>query len=526
MLAPDWAWGHYARALVVREREPEDAARELQSCITADPTAKEAYDLLIELQEKRLHRIDDALGTATQLASQKDIRPTLRMSQMWRLELVKSDYSEESKNTPNDELKQLTSRTQEVNMPEAICAGYLYLLKDAANAKLVQEKIESLDPGWTPERGWIYTRINTNRSGVPRYVVLVNRQIALNQKVTEVTGVIDIGPAEKIERLEQLLLHDPNRELRRVIFQKIFDIAIKSNDPQTALKYGLLLNRIDADDSALLADLARVLADRPVLLDQAAYFAQRAKRLTDKFRPAKRPLNTPQSLFDEVFPVATQRVQYSRNRAKALDTIGWVFVQSGRPKQGEPFLRGALRIEKTEERLHHLGQALQRLNRVAEAMEVNLEAQNFLAASIRTKFISEKIDDLQTQSLEGQAINLVEFKGKVILVTFWASWCVPCRQEIPELKLLFEKFKEQGLKIIAVSIDEDIDKARTFVVDNKLPFLVADDRSLAKQFIEQGIPLTLFIDKMGALRYRKLGYDAADARDATGVPNTWSVALI
>ena len=117
--------GHYAQALLLKETDPENAVIELERCIAADGSAKEAYDVLIELQENRLHRIDDAIRTAERLASQKEIRPTLKFSQLWRLRMVKANYSDESKRALRVELSELARRTNEVGVLEAIRSAYL-----------------------------------------------------------------------------------------------------------------------------------------------------------------------------------------------------------------------------------------------------------------------------------------------------------------------------------------------------------------------------------------------------------------
>lgn len=159
-LAPAWAWGHYAKALLAKASDPENAVVELQQCIAADRSATEAYDLLIELQETRLRRIDDALRTAERLAAETDIRPTLRLPQAWRLRLAKAQHSEESKLALRDELSKLANRTTEVEILQAIRSAYVNFLSDSTNAKLIEDRIRQLDSTWTPERGFIYTQIN------------------------------------------------------------------------------------------------------------------------------------------------------------------------------------------------------------------------------------------------------------------------------------------------------------------------------------------------------------------------------
>jgi thiol-disulfide isomerase/thioredoxin len=512
-LAPAWAWGHYAQALLLKETDPEKAVIELERCIAADGSAKEAYDLLIELQENRLHRIDGAIRTAERLAAQKEIRPTLRLSQLWRLRLVKANYSDESRRVLRVELSELASRTNEVGMLEAIRSAYLNLLNDSVGAELVAARIRRLDRTWMPERGWIFTQIHVNQSGVPRYVILVNRQIAINKQAQRVVGAIDIVPAEKIRQLQELLSAKPSPEMRRIIYEKIFQVAVRSRDAATVMRYGTILRGLDPDDSVLMSETARVLADNRSRFARALYLASEAEKRTSRFHSPRRPANTPQALLNEIFPETKQRAQHELNRAAILDTLGWVLVQLNRARDAEPLLRQAVKIAETEERLTHWATALQKLNRIEDASVVRDRVQSFLAESIKKKLIKEQIDNLAIKSIQGETFNLADLRGRPVLITFWASWCVPCRLEIPHLKTLFEKFKGKGLQIVAISIDEEAANARALVSDSKLPYFVSIDPTLGKKFTEQGIPLSLFIDKTGLLRYRKLGYEEGDERE-------------
>jgi thiol-disulfide isomerase/thioredoxin len=512
-LAPAWAWGHYAQALLLKETDPEKAVIELERCIASDGSAKEAYDVLIELQENRLRRIDDAIRTAERLASQKEIRPTLKFSQLWRLRLVKANYSDESRRALRVELSELTRRTNKVGMLEAIRSAYLNLLNDSVGAELVAARIRRLDRTWIPERGWIYTQIHVNQSGVPRYVILVNRQIALNKQVQRVVGAIDIVPAQKIRQLQGLLSSKPSPEMRRIIYEKIFQVAVRSRDAATAMRYGTILRGLDPDDSVLMSEIARVIADNRSRLARALYLASEAEKRTSSFHSPRRPANTPQALLDEIFPETKQRAQHELNRAASLDALGWVLVQLNRAREAEPLLSQAVKIAETEVRLTHWAIALEKLNRIDEASVVRGRVQAFLAESIKKKFVKEQIDNLTIKSIQGETLNLADFRGQTVLITFWASWCVPCRLEIPHLKTLFEKFKGKGLQIMAISIDEEAANARALVSDSKLPYFVSIDPILGKKFTEEGIPLSLFIDKTGILRYRKLGYEAGDERE-------------
>ncbi len=88
-IAPEWGWGHYAKALLLSEKEPEKAVGELLKTIEKDPSASEAYYLLIGLQETKLKRIEDAIATAERFAAQPDLSAK-GLLELWRLRSGKS----------------------------------------------------------------------------------------------------------------------------------------------------------------------------------------------------------------------------------------------------------------------------------------------------------------------------------------------------------------------------------------------------------------------------------------------------
>src|SRR5688572_6956276 len=174
--------------------------------------------------------------------------------------------------------------------------------------------------------------------------------------------------------------------MRRVVYEEIFQLGVRSRNVPAARKYGSILSHLDPDDSRLLSQVALVLADKKAHLDEALSFATAARRRTETFRSARRPSNTPQSVLDLVFTKERQHQEYWKNRATALDALGWVLVQLGRTHEGEPLLRQALRIEESEERLSHLAEALERLNRMDEAAIAKARALTFLTESIKKNF--------------------------------------------------------------------------------------------------------------------------------------------
>jgi len=115
----------------------------------------------------------------------------------------------------------------------------------------------------------------------------------------------------------------------------------------------------------------------------------------------------------------------------------------------------------------------------------------------------------------GNKVNLNELKGKVVLVDFWASWCGPCRQEMPVLEELHKKYAKQGLVIIGVNIDNNPKKMNNFLKGTPATFRIVHDRKLAVAVkYEPGtMPSSYFIGRDGKIRYVHEGFKKKDAAD-------------
>jgi peroxiredoxin len=116
--------------------------------------------------------------------------------------------------------------------------------------------------------------------------------------------------------------------------------------------------------------------------------------------------------------------------------------------------------------------------------------------------------DFTLKSLEGKNLRLAEQRGNVVLVNFWASWCGPCKQEMPHLNKLYDKYRAAGFTMLGVNVDED---TRTAIgAANKLavrfPVLFDADKQVSKLYDLQSMPATVLIDRDGRVRYMHRGY--------------------
>jgi thiol-disulfide isomerase/thioredoxin len=113
----------------------------------------------------------------------------------------------------------------------------------------------------------------------------------------------------------------------------------------------------------------------------------------------------------------------------------------------------------------------------------------------------------------GTQVDLDGLKGKVVLIDFWASWCGPCRQEMPVLEALHKKYADQGLVIVGVNIDNNSKKMNNFLKGSPASFRIVHDRKLdvAAKYEPATMPSSYFIGRDGKIRYVHEGFRKQDA---------------
>ena len=95
----------------------------------------------------------------------------------------------------------------------------------------------------------------------------------------------------------------------------------------------------------------------------------------------------------------------------------------------------------------------------------------------RSPALGETVPNFTLRNDDGQVVALADFRGKIAIVNFWATWCAPCIEEMPSLNRLAERYADKGLQILGVSIDEDADAYREFLTKNHISFLTLRDPS-------------------------------------------------
>jgi len=121
--------------------------------------------------------------------------------------------------------------------------------------------------------------------------------------------------------------------------------------------------------------------------------------------------------------------------------------------------------------------------------------------------VGNQAPDFQLQSLDGQTVSLGDLQGKPVLINFWATWCSPCRGEMPYIQEIYEEWSDRGLVVLAINIGESSSKAEEFMQSYNLSFTVLLDtkQDVAQKYNIQYIPTTFFIDKDGIIQDKVIG---------------------
>jgi len=116
--------------------------------------------------------------------------------------------------------------------------------------------------------------------------------------------------------------------------------------------------------------------------------------------------------------------------------------------------------------------------------------------------------DFTLRSMEGPNLRLNEQRGRVVMVNFWATWCGPCRQEMPHLNKLYDKYRDSGFVLLGVNIDDNVGKATELAtkLGLRFPVLLDTDKTVTRLYDMGSMPATVLIDREGKVRHLHRGY--------------------
>lgn len=131
--------------------------------------------------------------------------------------------------------------------------------------------------------------------------------------------------------------------------------------------------------------------------------------------------------------------------------------------------------------------------------------------------VGDTVTDMEFTAGNGSKVAFNDYKGKILFINFWASWCGPCKKEMPELTKLSEHYKDKGLLLLSINCDRREAMAKDFIEENKVTMDVLFDSKgkSPEMFNVQAMPMSFIVDKKGTIRFIHFGFN--DRKD----PEQW-----
>jgi peroxiredoxin len=131
----------------------------------------------------------------------------------------------------------------------------------------------------------------------------------------------------------------------------------------------------------------------------------------------------------------------------------------------------------------------------------------FTRAGLKAEKDLKVLPDFTAPLQDGRKVSLRDYRGKVVFLNVWATWCGPCRMEMPSMEILYRRYKDKGLEMLALNLQESKSEIETFMRRNKLnfPVIMDQDGSIGNQYGIRAIPTTYLLDRQGRVVLRLTG---------------------
>jgi peroxiredoxin len=132
---------------------------------------------------------------------------------------------------------------------------------------------------------------------------------------------------------------------------------------------------------------------------------------------------------------------------------------------------------------------------------------DLLQAMGMAKLPGKPAADFTLEDLIGKQVSLQQYRGQVVFLNFWATWCIPCREEMPAMEQLHQRFQQQGLAVLAVNLQETREQVKSFFDQHRFSFpaLLDHNGSVSRAYTVMGLPTTYVIGRDGVLLARGVG---------------------
>jgi len=147
------------------------------------------------------------------------------------------------------------------------------------------------------------------------------------------------------------------------------------------------------------------------------------------------------------------------------------------------------------------------VKRLIVGMCVCIGVVGILGMAARPPVVGSPAPEIALKDLQGHEVRLSDLHGKIVLLNFWATWCKPCKEEMPAMQASYEKLRDQGFVVLAVNELEDVEKVAEHIRTHRHTFLVVmdHDNRVANQYGVVGLPASFLIDRQGIVREHIFG---------------------
>lgn len=340
--------------------------------------------------------------------------------------------------------------------------------------------------------------------------------------------------SERIRVLEGFLTRRASPEQRRLLFRMLVSTCRQWGDFEGAIFYGEEALRAYPSDGPILLELTAAHAEMEDSdLDEGILYAQRTMDALDaaaeamgeggearlstfagsclcdwgwmlfrqgKTEEARRLLE--RAIEKKKDPLVYRRLGRVRAAAGQLDEAKDAFAMALAMSSG----RDSTALEALKEVVALQGGGETDVEAVVREKKKQVREQKVQIMTERTKIEPRAAPEFTVTTLTGGTVSLGDLRGSVVLLDFWATWCVPCRQELPVVQKVFEEFRDQSVFVIAASVDADTSKVRPFVKTNGITLPVAFARAAGREYGASSIPTLFLIDGEGTIRFMHSGY--------------------
>lgn len=166
------------------------------------------------------------------------------------------------------------------------------------------------------------------------------------------------------------------------------------------------------------------------------------------------------------------------------------------------------------------------LGKEADSIVADVQRQLEFIQIQRKLVPGAQFPDFQAKDLAGKPISVANYRGKIVLVDFWATWCMPCQMQLPYVMKAYDQFHDRGFEVIGITLDEDEHRFKGFLQDRKMTWPQVyegkgfEDNSLTRKYGVMGIPTTFLIDPEGKILARDLHGDELVSALAKALPAT------